>query len=202
MVRAIDSRKPNAESYQRKHGYQPSTLSAQYGINGRYQHVCDMKRRNGGKDVAVSDINRLENFYAYEFVETYKASRTARCSDNWLKAEVHGIPRRCCGMDVIDAESDEVAKQEAKGAMYTPFGLLLHQKDYRECYWERKPAKVTDSGNEVKHSTVVRREIFARHETTQCAFGFVKPADVDRAVFIARKILHGEVEQTKHSVRQ
>ena len=86
--------------------------------------------------------------------------------------------------------------------MHTPTVTLLHEEYDGEGYWHRYPAEVTDAGNEVEHGAVVHGEVFARQESAECLLGIIQSADVDGVVLIARKELHGEVQQRKHPIRQ
>ena len=73
-----------------------------------------MKRRYGGEHIGVLAVKGMKHGNACQQVEASESGDVARGVEYWLKTVVHGIPWRCCRMDVITAEAEQVYKKKCQ----------------------------------------------------------------------------------------
>ena len=97
----VDGSPPYACAYERENTGCDTPATAYGSVDGRYEHVCGMKRRYGGEHIGVLAVKGMEHGNACQQVEASESGDVARSVEYWLKTVVHGIPRGSGRMNVI-----------------------------------------------------------------------------------------------------
>ena len=114
VVSAVDGCPPDAEADDGKHHRPPGQLAGAQGIEAGDGAVGGMERWHGGENVGVVDVDAAEDGVAYERIEASEARGVAARIEERFEAELLDVPWRCCGVDVVADETDEVDEQEGR----------------------------------------------------------------------------------------
>ena len=100
-----------------------------------------------------------------QFVKAPQSRYIARSIENRLKAIIHGIPGRCCRMNIISGKTDKIYQQKDHGKAKIYLAFAFQIKPQTECNGNRNPAKVEYTGKEIAYRTVILCKILAGNQS-------------------------------------
>lgn len=122
---------------------------------------------------------------------------------------VHGIPWRCCGVNIVTDESDEIHREKSPGETVSPIALMDEVEVYRESDRHRHPTEVEATRHEVEHSTVMDDEPLTGNEPAFCSVDakerflcIIQAPHIDTVELIVGIEVETAVDETKEEPRQ
>ena len=100
-----------------------------------------------------------------QFVKAPQSRYITRSIENRLKAIIHGIPGRCCRMNIISGKPDKIYQQKDHGKAKIYLAFAFQIKPQTECNGNRNPAKIEYTGKEIAYRTVILCKILAGNQS-------------------------------------
>lgn len=168
-----------------------------------------MQTRYGGKDVGVLAIDTMEDVQSHELIEPPESCHVAWRTEHRRKAVVHGIPWRCCGVDIVTDEPYEVHREECPGEAVRPLLLMGEIEVYRKSDRHRHPTEIEATRHEVEHCTVVDSEPLTGDQSSCSSIDaekrllrVVQAPHIDAVELVVGKEIETAVDEAKEEPRQ